>query len=88
MDFLRIYPSLIFEIPQDISRITDVWMTISSEISTRRHLWTDTMWPAKCLSEIISKLNMKDVITYVLPGQSLRVVTGLVKWWNGKKENE
>jgi len=30
---------------------------------------------------------MEDVIKYVLPDQSCRVVTGLVKWWNGKKEN-
>lgn len=46
-----------------------------------------TMWPAKCRSEIIPKLNMEDVITYMPPGQSCLLVTGLVKWWNGKKEN-
>jgi hypothetical protein len=38
-------------------------------------------------SEMIPKLNMEVIITYVLPGQSYRVVAGLVKWWNVNGEN-
>jgi hypothetical protein len=53
----------------------------------QKALWTDTIWPAKCRSEMIPKLNMEDVITHVLPSQWCRKETGLVKWWNGNKEN-
>lgn len=53
----------------------------------QKALWTETIWPAKCRSEMIPKLNLEDVITHVLPSQRCRKVTGLVKWWNGNKEN-